>query len=384
MNAKSHLERQLDAFARLSGPGFALLVHAPWGAGKTWAVRRWLSERKRRLPERNDSILLIEAYAGDQQLKTDLTQQWWTMLTHLNSGKTRFIRKAGVAAAIIIGSITTSSAEAQWSGSANIDAMTDFKGWTAQISGYGSGGEASLIVRCLDDRTDVIVLTHRVLGGSLYDRTEIGLRFDNRPAETQSWLRSTNYRAAFAADRIGIARRLALTDARQLRIRVTPYDSGGVDFVFPLAGARKQIEIVASRCGWSLTVEPKKGTEKAAPSSTSRSGSSPTDTLENTLTQDAADVVEKALQRNMFEIRGSTGSATIVFDMKIDGSGRLLGMPQVSVPTGQLDTQQGALRRFALAAIIRADEQRGFKGVSSRRLRITFRAGGQISVSIVP
>lgn len=71
INANSHLEPQLDAFARLSGPGFALLVDAPWGAGKTCAVWRWLSERKRRLPERNDSLYVSVYGAKDSSAIED-------------------------------------------------------------------------------------------------------------------------------------------------------------------------------------------------------------------------------------------------------------------------------------------------------------------------
>jgi hypothetical protein len=46
MNANLHLQPQLDAFTRLADPGFALLVDAPWGAGKTYALKGWLSGRK--------------------------------------------------------------------------------------------------------------------------------------------------------------------------------------------------------------------------------------------------------------------------------------------------------------------------------------------------
>jgi hypothetical protein len=46
MNANSHLRPQLDAYARLVNPGFALLMDAPWGAGKTHALKGWLSHRK--------------------------------------------------------------------------------------------------------------------------------------------------------------------------------------------------------------------------------------------------------------------------------------------------------------------------------------------------
>jgi hypothetical protein len=45
MNANAHLGPQLDAYARLANPGFALLVDAPWGAGKTHAHKAWLDNR---------------------------------------------------------------------------------------------------------------------------------------------------------------------------------------------------------------------------------------------------------------------------------------------------------------------------------------------------
>ena len=46
MSVNSHLQPQLDAFARLANPGFALLVDAPWGAGKTHVLKGWMSGRK--------------------------------------------------------------------------------------------------------------------------------------------------------------------------------------------------------------------------------------------------------------------------------------------------------------------------------------------------
>jgi hypothetical protein len=42
LSVNSHLHPQLDAFAALDKPGFAILVDAPWGAGKTHAITGWL------------------------------------------------------------------------------------------------------------------------------------------------------------------------------------------------------------------------------------------------------------------------------------------------------------------------------------------------------
>lgn len=291
------------------------------------------------------------------------------------------IQKLGFVVTIILGSIVSSPASAQWSGTANVDAMTDFVGWTAQVVGSGTGGVATLIVRCIDDRTDVIVSTDYVLGGTSYDRTEIRLRFDSEPAETQSWQRSTSYLAAFAIDRIGLARRLALTTAKELRVRVTPFNRGGVDFVFPLGGAAKQIENVARRCGWSFTEKAKPARKGTAPGSSGRAPSSATGSRVVSLPQSTIDEVKRSLQRNYNEVTGSIGSTTISFDVTLDGSGKLLGRPKLITPGGPLDAHQAALRRSALISIIRVDEERGFRSVPSGTILITFKAGGFISIS---
>ena len=46
MTANPHLEPQLDSYLALRKPGFALMVDAPWGAGKTHAIKRWLVGKK--------------------------------------------------------------------------------------------------------------------------------------------------------------------------------------------------------------------------------------------------------------------------------------------------------------------------------------------------
>lgn len=45
MTANPHLAAQLDDFAALEKPGFAIMITAPWGAGKTHAVKSWLGTR---------------------------------------------------------------------------------------------------------------------------------------------------------------------------------------------------------------------------------------------------------------------------------------------------------------------------------------------------
>lgn len=43
MTANPHLVPQLEAFVALDQPGLALMIDAPWGAGKTFALKQWLT-----------------------------------------------------------------------------------------------------------------------------------------------------------------------------------------------------------------------------------------------------------------------------------------------------------------------------------------------------
>lgn len=46
MTRNLHIVPQLDAFTDLPAPGFALMIDAPWGAGKTHALQKWLTNRR--------------------------------------------------------------------------------------------------------------------------------------------------------------------------------------------------------------------------------------------------------------------------------------------------------------------------------------------------
>lgn len=76
MTVNAHLEPQLDAYAALSEPGFALMVDAPWGTGKTHALKKWLGGRPnlfislygvRSREEIERAILLAHLATGDSE-----------------------------------------------------------------------------------------------------------------------------------------------------------------------------------------------------------------------------------------------------------------------------------------------------------------------------
>jgi hypothetical protein len=45
VTANPHLIPQLDAYLRQTEPGFAIMIDAPWGAGKTHAVKAWIKDK---------------------------------------------------------------------------------------------------------------------------------------------------------------------------------------------------------------------------------------------------------------------------------------------------------------------------------------------------
>lgn len=46
MTRNSHIFSQLDFFSAKRNPGYALLVNAPWGSGKSFLLRKWMGPRK--------------------------------------------------------------------------------------------------------------------------------------------------------------------------------------------------------------------------------------------------------------------------------------------------------------------------------------------------
>lgn len=77
MPVNDHLSPLLDAYVALSDPGFAVMVTAPWGVGKSFAVRNWLGSR----PHLYVSLFGVDSVAAAQEAvfiaaldQTDATQ----------------------------------------------------------------------------------------------------------------------------------------------------------------------------------------------------------------------------------------------------------------------------------------------------------------------
>ena len=107
--------------------------------------------------------------------------------------------------------------------------------------------EATLMVACTDNDTDVFIMWGEYLGS---DRsTPIVHRFPPAPAQRSRWFVGTGTSVIKRGD-IPMVREII--NNPELIVRVTPYASGPVTATFDLTGARDAIGKVAEACGWEM------------------------------------------------------------------------------------------------------------------------------------
>ena len=106
-----------------------------------------------------------------------------------------------------------------------------------QIAGrFGGQTYLSLLIRCMEQKTDVLVhfgghFMSSIEGGGL-----ITYRIDRRPAQTASFSESTNHEALFAPQPIAFVK--SLLEAKQLVIRAQPFSESDITAQFTVAGTR--------------------------------------------------------------------------------------------------------------------------------------------------
>lgn len=73
-----HLTSELEIYSKVKGPGYAVLIDAPWGAGKTYFVKKWLAQRKDAIyfsvygvstPAQFETVLLEAIVRKEKRLK---------------------------------------------------------------------------------------------------------------------------------------------------------------------------------------------------------------------------------------------------------------------------------------------------------------------------
>ncbi len=109
------------------------------------------------------------------------------------------------------------------------------------------GGESTtLVIRCKENETSVMVATSEFLGIS--DSVPITVRFDSSAAQRQTWNSSTSYRSAFAPQPIKLIKQLL--EANQFVVRLEKYGGGNITVTFRLEGLANLIGDVQSACHW--------------------------------------------------------------------------------------------------------------------------------------
>ena len=106
----------------------------------------------------------------------------------------------------------------------------------------------TLVVRCMDNRTDVFVYTESAARIEPQDENHtVRVALDDEAGSHQRWPDSVEHDALFAPDGEAMVRRL-LT-ARQMHFTFSPHNAAPVTATFEVAGLRELLAPVAKRCG---------------------------------------------------------------------------------------------------------------------------------------
>jgi len=106
----------------------------------------------------------------------------------------------------------------------------------------------TLVVRCMDKRTDVFVYTESAARIEEQDENHtVRVAFDDAAGTHERWPDSVEHDALFAPDGQAMARRLL--GARQMRFTFSPHNAAPVTATFEVDGLAKLLEPIAKRCG---------------------------------------------------------------------------------------------------------------------------------------
>ena len=114
-------------------------------------------------------------------------------------------------------------------------------------TGVGDGGLA-IILRCVENTTSVVLSTNMFM---VAENVSVTTRIDDKPAQTSSWGRSTNYKAVGlwnGSKAIPFVRELATASTLVIRVQ----ESDRIDGEFELGDVRAVAQQVADACNWDL------------------------------------------------------------------------------------------------------------------------------------
>ena len=106
----------------------------------------------------------------------------------------------------------------------------------------------TLVVRCMDKRTDVFVYTDSAARIEEQDENHtVRVAFDDGAGTHERWPDSVEHDALFAPDGQAMARRLL--GARQMRFTFSPHNAAPVTATFDVSGLGELLSPIAKRCG---------------------------------------------------------------------------------------------------------------------------------------
>ncbi len=111
---------------------------------------------------------------------------------------------------------------------------------------YGRAEAATIIVRCLNNKTELYIDWPEFLGVSR--GIEVRWRADNMPITTEAWSPSTDGKAAFAPNPVAFLKKLA--DRSELLLSVTPFGKVATTLTFPVAGLEEALKPLRAACKW--------------------------------------------------------------------------------------------------------------------------------------
>jgi hypothetical protein len=119
-----------------------------------------------------------------------------------------------------------------------------------EVKGWLESEKPTLIIRCKENVTNAYIVTgmQANVESGLYGEHTVRLRFDDAPPVTQRWSESTDNKALFSPNAIGLARNLV--EAETLNFEFVPFNASPVVAIFKLQGLDRHINKVSETCGW--------------------------------------------------------------------------------------------------------------------------------------
>ena len=138
----------------------------------------------------------------------------------------------------------------------SVSATDDIAGWVARA-------RPRLIVRCVEDETELLVYAGMSPQPELgkYSQASVRIRFDNERPFNTTWHQSTSGNALFAPDPAYVLD--PLRHAHRFLFEFTPIGSGPVVIEFNVQGLDKVVGRVATACRWEEKARAQAARDKA-------------------------------------------------------------------------------------------------------------------------